>query len=179
MSSRKAILEAIRSNLPAPTSLPENRALTGQQGELDEFLRNIRINGGDVVVCDTEEAFNTYRAATPQAPSAGEPAAWDQLGQIWLEGGIAVAENGAVWIAETQLLHRILPFICAHLVLGIRASTLVPDMQEAYARLSLSGEAPGYGAFIAGPSKTADIEQSLVIGAHGPLQHTVVIWKDA
>jgi L-lactate dehydrogenase complex protein LldG len=41
---------------------------------------------------------------------------------------------------------------------------IVPTMHEAYRQINIAEE--GWGAFIAGPSKTADIEQSLVIGAH-------------
>jgi L-lactate dehydrogenase complex protein LldG len=69
--------------------------------------------------------------------------------------------------------HRLLPFSCESLVLLLHAKDLVPDMHEAAERISLSGE--GYGVYIAGPSKTADIEQSLVIGAHGPLGLTVFL----
>ncbi|MNW08326.1 Lactate utilization protein C [compost metagenome] len=46
-------------------------------------------------------------------------------------------------------------------------------MHEAYQKIADS--VYGFGTFIAGPSKTADIEQSLVLGAHGPKNMTVFI----
>jgi L-lactate dehydrogenase complex protein LldG len=51
----------------------------------------------------------------------------------------------------------------------------VPTLHEAYQQLAVN-EA-GYGVFKAGPSKTADIEQSLVIGEHGSMSLLVFIIK--
>ena len=63
------------------------------------------------------------------------------------------------------------PFICQHLVINVKKT--VPHMHAAYEELGKVNS--GFGLFLSGPSKTADIEQSLVIGAHGARSLTVVI----
>ncbi|HXB93988.1 MAG TPA: LUD domain-containing protein [Puia sp.] len=106
-----------------------------------------------------------------------------------LPAHFAVAENGACWITESQMGIRALPFIAQHLALVVPLSAIVPDMHAAYERIAAldqaarePGAAPdqpipedGFATFIAGPSKTADIEQSLVLGAHGPASLTVFL----
>jgi len=88
-------------------------------------------------------------------------------------GAFAVAENGAVWITSDHIGDRALPFICEHIALIIQRSDIVPTMRHAYDRIGYSSH--NFGTFIAGPSKTADIEQSLVLGAHGPKSLTLFI----
>jgi L-lactate dehydrogenase complex protein LldG len=87
-----------------------------------------------------------------------------------------VAENGAVWVTEEDMQIRVLPFICQHLVIIMREDQIVGTMHEAYDKIGSADY--GFGVFIAGPSKTADIEQSLVLGAHGPLSAHVFILKE-
>ncbi len=91
-----------------------------------------------------------------------------------ISGQFGVAENGAIWLDEEDMQIRKLLFLVNHLVLVLKKENIVSDMHEAYDRIDLSNI--GFGAFIAGPSKTADIEQALVIGAHGPAKHTVLIY---
>lgn len=90
-----------------------------------------------------------------------------------IDGQWAVAENGAIWVSEENLPARVLPFITQHLIVMVSIEMLVATMHDAYTRISLA--ASGYGVFIAGPSKTADIEQSLVKGAQGARTELVVI----
>jgi L-lactate dehydrogenase complex protein LldG len=90
-----------------------------------------------------------------------------------LASSFAVAENGAAWLNERLLPHRVVPFITQHLILVQPASEIVHHMPGAYERLG-TAEVPR-GVFISGPSKTADIEQSLVIGAHGARSHTLLL----
>ena len=90
-----------------------------------------------------------------------------------LRARFGVAENAAVWMTEEDMMERALPFICQHLAVIIDKKEIVATMHDAYQRI---GDAQyGFGVFIAGPSKTADIEQSLVLGAHGPVSMTVFI----
>jgi L-lactate dehydrogenase complex protein LldG len=88
-----------------------------------------------------------------------------------IDGEFGVAENGAIWLTEEALPHRVAPFICQHLVIHIKK--IVPHMHAAYEELKKPSSS--FGLFLAGPSKTADIEQSLVIGAHGARSLTVVM----
>ncbi|RMF38130.1 MAG: hypothetical protein D6753_16315, partial [Planctomycetota bacterium] len=71
------------------------------------------------------------------------------------------------------LKHRVIFFITQYLVLVVPKDQIVHNMHQAYARID--APRPGFGLFLSGPSKTADIEQSLVIGAHGCRQLQVFL----
>jgi L-lactate dehydrogenase complex protein LldG len=126
----------------------------------------------------------------PGIPAPGDdPHTLENIELAVLPAHFGVAENGAVWITEDRMIHRALPFITQHLALVIEGKNIVANMHEAYDRIAAlesdvvngkifpAGGSGGYGfgTFIAGPSKTADIEQSLVLGAHGPRSMTVFL----
>jgi L-lactate dehydrogenase complex protein LldG len=90
-----------------------------------------------------------------------------------VKGELGVAENGAVWIDASRLRHRGLLFLAESLVLVVEGKDIVPDMESAYARIDFGLVRSGY--FVSGPSKTADIEQCLVIGAHGAKSLVVIM----
>ena len=85
----------------------------------------------------------------------------------------AVAENGSVWIRGQDLVTRNAVFICEHLIATVDAERIVGTMSEAVSQVGKLGG--GWGVFISGPSKTADIEQALVMGAHGARSMTVYV----
>lgn len=94
---------------------------------------------------------------------------------IWMavvDGRIGVCENGAVWVQQ-DVEQRAVYFISEALILLLDRKNLVNNMHEAYQKID-TGEY-GYGVFISGPSKTADIEQALVMGAHGARELTVLL----
>jgi L-lactate dehydrogenase complex protein LldG len=104
-----------------------------------------------------------------------DPHSFENVELAVIKAHLAVAENGAVWLTESVMGQRIIPFICQHLAVDIDASTIVHTMHEAYTVIGQGDY--GFGVFIGGPSKTADIEQALVMGAHGPISMTVFIVK--
>ena len=91
---------------------------------------------------------------------------------------LGVAENGALWCDNLKEDRKNL-FLCNDLIITIRVNTLVNTMHDAYEKLQLEKNSDkDFGTFIAGPSKTADIEQSLVLGAHGAMGLHIVIVDD-
>ena len=89
-----------------------------------------------------------------------------------VEGQIAVAENGCIWVPQT-MKERAVCFISEHLVIIIDKESIVDNMHEAYRKTAKDDY--GYGCFISGPSKTADIAQALVMGAQAARGVTVLI----
>ena len=83
-------------------------------------------------------------------------------------GALGVAENGAIGLDGREAAPRVLPVLCERLILLLDARRIAPEMHAAFAALPEGALAQHHFTFVAGPSKTADIEQALVVGAHGP-----------
>lgn len=184
MSPRETILKAITENKPALVSLPVmNIADVIQYDDIvAQFEKTLAGIGGKVVELvdweqlkneiDEEQKNGSYIINTlPELGLVEEGISkltapqLESVEKAYIRGTLGVAENGSVWLYETQLINRLLPFICQHLILVIEKKNIVATMHHAYQQIDSGRE--GFGVFIAGPSKTADIEQSLVIGAHG------------
>ena len=90
-----------------------------------------------------------------------------------VRGEIGVAENGCIWIPQTMKEKAVL-FISEYLVIFLDRKNIVNNMHEAYARIAMDPKY-NFGTFISGPSKTADIEQALVMGAQAARGVTVVL----
>lgn len=104
-------------------------------------------------------------------PQVEDPHGLASLDWSIIRGEFCVAENGAIWVPAADLNERTMVFIAQHLAIVVSRSEMVTHMHSAYSRikqspLHQSGSAR-FGVFVSGPSKTADIEQSLVLGAHG------------
>ncbi|WP_302282414.1 LutC/YkgG family protein [Alistipes putredinis] len=120
----------------------------------------------------------TIASVLPEAHATIDPDTVDDARKLIdidlgiIDGCFGVAENGAVWIRQ-DIRHKALYFGATALMILIPRDALVDTMHEALARPELDDFE--YGCFMSGPSKTADIEQALVFGAHGPMSITVVL----
>ena len=185
MSSREEILEGISKNKPAPQPLPEIVIDMEYDSSvlMQQFMLTLHTIGATVIKAENSQTIkddlqkaiangayivNTIEALgliSKEVNITSDAVFLEPLDKVYISGTLGVAENGAVWLEESKMVNRLLPFICQHLVIMLDANKIVANMHEAYGQITIDKE--GYGVFLAGPSKTADIEQSLVIGAHG------------
>ena len=205
MSSRENILKTVKGNQPEWKELPSlpagaGAAAGGGLGEpvsadelADGFVKVLEAIGGSAYVVSGFDRIATIlrelyprvgRVVTgcPELEGFGEsargysdPHELEDVGLAVLAAHFGVAENGACWITEDRMIERALPFIAENLVLVIKKKDVVANMHAAYERIGGMDQGYGFATFIAGPSKTADIEQSLVLGAHGPKSMTVFL----
>lgn len=191
MNSRDYILNKIKTtNKVKNRELPtyENYGIV-YEDKFQKFAETISGVGGEALICKREELDATISklyadekviACNVDGCTLGnfEPNEEDDphnlrdIDLAIVKGNFAVAENGAVWMKNPENRHRNLYYIAQNIVIVVNKEDLVNNMHEAYEQINF--EESGFGSFISGPSKTADIEQSLVIGAHGPKSGYVI-----
>lgn len=194
MSSREEILAKIRqhSNEQVRYEKPvlEYMKRTTYTDKLEQFCAISRAVGGAAVVLGQGEDVNavirrTYpdamriasvlpeiSCATFNPDMLDDPRELDGTDVAVVKGEIGVAENGAIWIPQ-EVKHKALYFISETLVILLDRNRIVDTMYDAYRELDV--QQYGFGTFISGPSKTADIEQALVMGAHGARDVLVIL----
>jgi len=192
-SARDVILAAVREARPpavarVESDVPAVRSdLPDEGSRTDAFSAAATASGASVTVCPRGDVVRIVDAALADArsvlsfsdfaPSRECPPddlrALAALEVLVCDTPLGVAENGAVWIASSNERLRAALFLAARVVVIVMEQDLVDDLHVAYSRIDV--RAHPFGAFVAGPSKTADIEQSLVIGAHGPKALSIVV----
>jgi L-lactate dehydrogenase complex protein LldG len=189
---REAILQSIKKNKPNALPLPiiNDEAFAEKINLTETFKNNIALVGGTIQEIDIKNIDTTIStiytkakhivSVTPKSAlgtiaisKETDPHSLQNIDLAILEGELGVSENGAIWITANSSLVRALPFITNDLVIILEKSKLCLHMLQAYNLIKTRDS--GFGVFISGPSKTADIEQCLVVGAHGAMSLSVLL----
>ena len=200
MSTKEDILSRLRQNTRETYDLPDFGSIKPitYADPVEEFkTKTTTTAGAKLIELDDEANLNeVIREAYPDAkiiasnlPGVEADLNPDAVGSAQelmkvdvgvVEGRIGVAENACIWIPQ-QMKEKAVCFISENLVILLPKSQIVNNMHEAYARLSKGGDDTaqfddyGYGTFISGPSKTADIAQVFVMGAQAARSVTVLL----
>jgi len=185
MRARKNILSRIRKGVAPAVALPDMSIADKWNSEIDlEALKMVvETVGGEMHILnsisdvdsklkelfpDVKMAFCNIEGVEFGNVNLNEVKTAHDLAKLEvavLEGEFAVEENGSVLVIDSKMGDRMIPTITEYLVLVVSKNNIVKNMHEAYKRIDLKNIE--YGTFISGPSKTADIESTLVFGAHG------------
>ena len=192
MSKKEDILSKYRKNVRERFDMPRLDDIKGitYPDPLKQFKSMTESVGGKVVELKKGQDVNEFikklypdakeiasnlpeiTIATRNPDTIGSPQALNGTDVGIIRGVFGVAENACVWIPQA-MVEKAVCFISENLVILLKKSEIVNNMHEAYKRIEFNDY--GYGTFISGPSKTADIAQVLVMGAQAARSATVIL----
>lgn len=197
MSNKEDILKRYRANVREKFDMPDLsdiKAITYPE-PLVQFVKMSEMVGGQVIEVDPGRDVNVLiRELFPDAKEIASNLQEitiatrnpDDVGRARdlngtdvgiIRGEFGVAENACIWIPQT-MKEKAVMFISENLVILLPKSQIVNNMHEAYKRIQFDKTYDGYGTFISGPSKTADIAQVLVMGAQAARSATILLMPE-
>ena len=190
--NKEDLLAKIRANIHTTYDMPSFDDMKGVQyaDPLKQFVEMSKTVGGKVVELEKGQDINevikncypdakviasnlpevTIANRNPDTVAEANDLNGTDVGVV--RGVFGVAENGCIWIPQT-MKEKAMCYISEYLVIILDRKQIVNNMHEAYQRVEFNSY--GYGCFISGPSKTADIAQALVMGAQAARGVTVVL----
>ena len=194
MANKDDILKKYRANVREKFDMPDLsdiKAITYPE-PLVQFVKMTEMVGGQVIEVDPGRDINvlikelfpdakeiasnlaeiTIATRNPDTVGRARDLNGTDVGVI--RGKFGVAENACIWIPQA-MKEKAICFISENLVILLPKSQIVNNMHEAYKRIEFDKEYDGYGTFISGPSKTADIAQVLVMGAQAARSATILL----
>ena len=197
MSSKEDILSKYRKNIQQKYDMPslDDIKVITYPDPLVQFITMTESVGGHVI--EVKEGQNVNDIIKGLFPDAKEIASNlpeitiatrnpDNVGRARdlngtdvgiIRGKFGVAENACVWVPQT-MKEKAVCFISENLIILLPKSQIVNNMHEAYKRIEFDKTYDGYGTFISGPSKTADIAQVLVMGAQAARSATILLMPE-
>ena len=194
MSNKDDILKKYRANVKEKFDMPDLsdiKAIT-YPNPLVQFVKMSEMVGGQVIEVDAGRDINVLirelfpdakeiasnlpeiTIATRNPDTVGRARDLNGTDVGIIRGQFGVAENGCIWIPQT-MKEKAICFISENLIILLPKSQIVNNMHEAYKRIEFDKTYDGYGTFISGPSKTADIAQVLVMGAQAARSATILL----
>ena len=194
MSNKDDILKKYRANVREKFDMPDLsdiKAITYPE-PLVQFVKMTEMVGGQAIEVDPGRDINVLirelfpdakeiasnlpeiTIATRNPDTVGRARDLNGTDVGIIRGKFGVAENACVWIPQT-MKEKAIMFISENLVILLPKSQIVNNMHEAYRRIKFDETYDGYGVFISGPSKTADIAQVLVMGAQAARSATILL----
>lgn len=189
---KEDLLQKLRRNAPAQFDMPDMN-IEGIQYEnaVEQFRQMTETVGGRVAELHEGESLDLLlrrlypdarvfashlpkvgiATLNPDTVASAQDLNGTDVGVV--RGTLGVAENACVWVPQTMKEKAVL-FISEHLVILLPKRSIVSNMHQAYDRIAMDSRY-NFGTFISGPSKTADIEQALVMGAQAARSVTVVL----
>ncbi len=197
MSSKEDILKKYKGNIREQYDMPDLsdiKAIT-YPDPLLQFMNMTKSVGGNAIEVEQGRDINVLirelypdakeiasnlpeiTIATRNPDNVGRARDLNGTDVGIIRGKFGVAENACIWIPQ-QMKEKAVCFISENLVILLPKSQIVNNMHEAYKRIEFDKTYDGYGTFISGPSKTADIAQVLVMGAQAARSVTVLLLSE-